>query len=66
MLEKNKLIQNIDEAISKEDTSIANKELLKDIKEELLKAKTEVEYYDTFIKIIEVIGALTTIFSSSG
>lgn len=64
--QKNKLINRIDEAISREDTSPKNAELLKDVKEELLKAKTEAEYFDAIVKVIEVIGALATFLSNSG
>ncbi|WP_299222197.1 hypothetical protein [uncultured Aquimarina sp.] len=66
MLEKNTLLKRIDEAISKEDTSSENKELLKEIKQELSKAKTEVEYFDTFIKIIKIISLLTDLGGDSG
>jgi len=66
MIEKHKLLDKIDDAIKDKSTSPKNKELLKELKGELVSAKSKKEYSDIALKIIQIIGAIVKIFSGSG
>jgi hypothetical protein len=53
-----KLKQKLDEAIASKKTSDANRKTLVEIREELMQAKNEEQYFSLALKLIELLGAL--------
>lgn len=66
MKEKNKLLQNIDEAIKDKSIPPKYKKLLEKVRPELVKAKNRQEYLDVALKIVNIIGVLSKMFTGSG
>ena len=73
MIEKNKILKAIDEAIDSDSTSPESKEILKQHKQELIDAKTKEQYSKVILKILDVMGAIAKfgsaiakIFAGSG
>lgn len=74
MLEKNQLIEQIDEAIKRDSTSSKDKELLKKLKtlleeseiKPLKKARDKKEYLDISLIIAKIVEILLRIFGGSG
>lgn len=65
MKEKDIIIKKVDEAIKDEATSAENKELLKEIKAQLISAKGKNEYIDIVLKIANIIGTFAKLFIGS-
>ena len=66
MVEKDKLLQQIDEAIKDKNTSSKNKKLLKEIKTELSTANNKSKYLEIAVKIANIIGSLVKVLAGSG
>ena len=63
---KEDLKNKLEEAITSNKTSKETKELLVQIKEELLKAKNEKDYFALVLKLIDLLGALAKVYIGSG